>query len=129
MQRREFITLFGGAGVAWPSVTHAQQPAMPVIGFVRDGSAEGNTRNAAGFRKGLNETGYVEGQNVTIEYHWLEGNYYSLPALFADLVCRKVTLIATPGTVPTRAAKAATSTIPIVSGPAWAGRQHRPARR
>ena len=89
---------------------------MPVIGFVRDGSAEGNTRNAAGFRKGLNETGYVEGQNVTIEYHWLEGNYDSLPALFADLVRRKVALIATPGTVPTRAAKAATSDIPIVFG-------------
>jgi putative tryptophan/tyrosine transport system substrate-binding protein len=68
------------------------------------------------FRKGLNETGYVEGQNVTIEYHWLEGNYDSIPALFADLVRRKVALIATPGTVPTRAAKASTSTIPIVFG-------------
>jgi ABC-type uncharacterized transport system substrate-binding protein len=79
-------------------------------------SAEGNTRNAAGFRKGLNESGYVEGQNVTIEYHWLEGNYDNLPALFADLIRRNVALFATPGTVPTRAAKAATSTIPIIFG-------------
>src|SRR5262245_3022727 len=115
MRRREFISLFGGVAATWPFAARAQ-PAMPVIGFIRDGSAEGNTRNAAGFRKGLNETGYVEGQNVTIEYHWLEGNYDSLPALFADLVRRKVALIATPGTVPTRAAKAATTTIPIVFG-------------
>ena len=115
MRRRVFIKAIGSA-IAWSFAARAQQPAMPVIGFVRDGSAEGNTRNAAGFRKGLNETGYVEGQNVTIEYHWLEGNYDSLPALFADLVRRKVALIATPGTVPTRAAKAATSDIPIVFG-------------
>jgi len=115
MKRREFI-YFVGCAAAWPLAAHAQQSAMPVIGFVRDGSAEGNTRNAAGFRKGLNETGYVDGQNVTIEYHWLEGNYDNLPALFADLVRRKVALIATPGTVPTRAAKAATSTIPIIFG-------------
>ena len=115
MRRRVFIKAIGSA-IAWSFAARAQQPAKPVIGFVRDGSAEGNTRNAAGFRKGLNETGYVEGQNVTIEYHWLEGNYDSLPALFADLVRRKVALIATPGTVPTRAAKAATSTIPIVFG-------------
>jgi putative ABC transport system substrate-binding protein len=115
MKRREFIN-FVGCAAAWPLAAHAQQSAMPVIGFVRDGSAEGNTRNAAGFRKGLNETGYIDGQNVTIEYHWLEGNYDNLPALFADLVRRKVALIATPGTVPTRAAKAATSTIPIIFG-------------
>lgn len=115
MRRREFITFLGGTA-AWPFSARAQRPAMPVIGFVRDGSAEGNTRNAAGFRKGLNESGYVEGQNVTIEYHWLEGNYDNLPALFADLVRRNVALIATPGTVPTRAAKAATTTIPIIFG-------------
>ena len=84
MKRREFIN-FVGCAAAWPLAAHAQQSAMPVIGFVRDGSAEGNTRNAAGFRKGLNETGYIDGQNVTIEYHWLEGNYDNLPALFADL--------------------------------------------
>jgi putative ABC transport system substrate-binding protein len=116
VRRREFISLLGGAAVGLPLVARAQQLAIPVIGFVRDGSAEGNTRNAAGFRKGLNETGYVEGQNVTVEYHWLEGNYDSLPTLFADLIRKQVALIATPGTVPTRAAKAATTTIPIVFG-------------
>jgi ABC-type uncharacterized transport system substrate-binding protein len=115
MRRRVFIKAIGSA-VAWSFAAQAQQPAIPVIGFVRDGSAEGNTRNATGFRKGLNETGYIEGQNVTIEYHWLEGNYDSLPALLADLVRRKVALIAAPGTVPSRAAKAATSSIPIIFG-------------
>jgi putative ABC transport system substrate-binding protein len=117
MRRREFIKGIIGSGVAaWPLAAHAQQPAMPVIGFIRDGSAEGNARNVAGFRKGLSETGYVEGQNVTVEYHWLEGKYDRLPALLADLVRRQVAVIATPGFVPTRAAKAATATIPIVFG-------------
>jgi putative ABC transport system substrate-binding protein len=83
-----------------------------VIGFIRDGSAD--ARRAAGFRKGLGETGYVEGQNVTVEYHWLEGKYDRLPELVADLVRRQVAVIATPGYVPTQAAKAATVTIPIV---------------
>jgi putative ABC transport system substrate-binding protein len=85
-----------------------------VVAFIRDGSAETNTRNAAAFRKGLNETGYVEGQNVTVEYHWLEGQYDRLPALVADLVRRQVAVIAAPGGVPALAAKAATATIPIV---------------
>ena len=89
---------------------------MPVVGFIRDGSADATARYVAAFRKGLNETGYVEGQNVTVEYHWLEGQYDRLPALLADLVRRQVAVIATPGNVPSLAAKAATATIPIVFG-------------
>jgi putative ABC transport system substrate-binding protein len=104
MQRREFITLLGGTA-AWPLVARAQQPALPLVAFIRDGSAEPNARFAAAFRKGLNETGYVEGQNVTIEYHWLEGQYDRLPATLADLVRRQVAVIATPGTLPAQAAK------------------------
>ncbi len=87
---------------------------MPVIGFIRDGSAEGNARWVRGFQKGLSEAGYVEGQDVTVEYHWLEGKYDRLPELLADLVRRQVAVIATLGTLPTQVAKAATRTIPIV---------------
>ena len=115
MKRREFIKGIVGSAVAARSFTaRAQQPAVPMIGFIRDGSAEGNARYVAGFRKGLSETGYVEGQNVTVEYHWLEGKYDRLPELLADLVRRQVAVIVTPVTMIALAAKAATATIPIV---------------
>jgi len=94
----------------------AQQPAMPIVGFVDGRSAEASVRQAAAFRKGLNETGYVEGQNLMVEYHWLEGQYNRLPALMADLVRRRVAVIAALSNPTALAAKAATTTIPIVFG-------------
>ena len=114
MRRREFIALLGSGAAAWPFTARAQQTVTPVVGFIRDGSADASTRYVAAFRKGLTEAGYVEGQNVTVEYHWLEGQQDRLPTLLAGLVRHRVAALVTPGNVPTLAAKAATATIPIV---------------
>jgi ABC-type uncharacterized transport system substrate-binding protein len=117
LKRRDFITLLGGTVAAWPLAARAQQPTMPVVGLVGGGGGDMSTRYVTAFRKGLNESGTIEGQNVTVEYHWLEGQYDRLPSLMADLVRRRVAVITTPGSNPAAlAAKAATATIPIVFG-------------
>jgi putative ABC transport system substrate-binding protein len=115
MKRREFITLLGGAAVAWPLAARAQQTQMPVVGFLGSASAEPWTRFVAAFRAGLKDRGYVDGQNVAIEFRWAEGRYEHLPALAADLVRREAAVLVSTGGLPTiRAAMAATTTIPIV---------------
>ena len=115
MNRRALISLLGGA-VAWPLAARAQQPTMPVIGYLNSGSPESDTSRLTGLRQGLNETGYVEGRNLLVEYRWAGNQFNRLPALAVDLVQIRVAVIVSPGLPATLAAKTATTTIPIVFG-------------
>src|SRR5262245_22388720 len=115
IQRREFITLLGGAAAAWPLAARAQQPAMPVVGLISGSFPETSGYTVMAFRQGLNENGYVEGHSVTVEYRWARGRFDLVRDLVADLLRRRMTVIATPGNLTgTIAAKAATTAIPIV---------------
>ena len=128
MHRRDFIKVVAGSAVTWPFAARAQQPTLPVVGFINRASAKAYEPQLSAFLKGLSEAGYVDGQNVAIEYRWAEGQHDRLPAMAADLVHRHVNVIAATTTT-AGAAKAATTTIPIVfengrrPGPAWPRRQ------
>jgi hypothetical protein len=132
--RRELITLLGGAA-AWPLAARAQQPTVPVVGFVDFGFANAAAERVRAFRKGLGETGYIEGQNVTVEYHWLEGQNDRVPALIADLVRRRVAVIVTRRRTRYACGQSCDNDDPdrvrrlLRPGQAWSCRQHRPAGR
>src|SRR5512139_391750 len=114
MRRREFISLLGGTAATWPRMARAQQANLPTVGFLSGGSPGPFAFLVRAFRQGLSETGYVEGQNLAIEFRWAEGQYDRLPALVSDLVGRQVTVLAATTTPAALAAKASTTTIPIV---------------
>src|SRR5579864_8415414 len=120
MRRREFLGLLGGAASAWPLMVHAQQaatPAMPLVTLMNGRRADAGTTIGAEFRKGLSQTGFTEGGNVVVEYHWLDGHYETMPAIINDAIRRNVAVIATPAnTAGSLAAKTATTTVPIVFG-------------